>query len=83
MCSTKLRVPAGTLVHVSAGETGFVTACVYLSGRTGISVNRSKRQSYFFSQIAASRALSGEWPADQKEEARSLPPWHGVQPKVP
>ena len=31
-CSTKLRVPAGTLVHVIAGDTGDGTACVYFSG---------------------------------------------------
>src|SRR5688572_883829 len=30
--STKLRVPAGTLVHAIAGDTGDGTACVYFSG---------------------------------------------------
>ncbi len=31
MCSTKLTVPGGTLVHVSAGDT-CSPACVYLAG---------------------------------------------------
>ena len=38
MFSTKLTVPAGTFVHVSAGDT-CSPACVYLSGITPPSGN--------------------------------------------
>ena len=45
-------------------------------------MNLSNSQSYFFVQARSCASEVGEWPADQKEVARSRPPWHGVQPKV-
>ncbi len=44
-------------------------------------MKRSNSQSYFFVQAAFWASVSGECPADQKDVARSRPPWQGVQPK--
>ena len=52
------------------------------AGRIGFSLNLSNSQSYFFVHARSCASVSGEWPADQNEVARSRPPWQGVQPKV-
>ncbi len=44
-------------------------------------MKRSNSQSYFLVHAAFWTSFSGEWPADQKDVARSRPPWQGVQPK--
>ena len=69
------------------GEVGFAGVAAVAAGlgvlerNTGVSLNLSNSQSYFFVQLAFWVSLSGEWPADQNEVARSRPPWQGVHPK--